>query len=293
MLRPVRLVHVRRLLYLRRWPLIAVTVGLALIIGISAVPARGTHPSLARSASPTFSGIRPSPSVAQPDSPAPTLRPTKATANRSPAASDVFAPIGSVLLSVPTQSQLPDLPNGCEVTSLSMLLTAGGIPVDKDVLAREQATDPTPPVFSGPPGDFYSISRWGNPNRAFVGNVEGYGYGIYHAPLARLLNSKTNGHALDLTGRPFSEILARLRLGTPIVVGTTSTFAPPTRWVTWTTPEGPVRATQLEHAVLLVGYTRERLVVNNPLTGRREQVSPAPFIAAWQQMGRQALTLTR
>jgi uncharacterized protein YvpB len=173
-----------------------------------------------------------------------------------------------------------------------MLLTAGGTPVDKELLAREQPTDTTPPVFSGPPGDFYSISRWGNPNKGFVGNVEGYGYGIYHAPLARLLNSKTQGHALDLTGRPFSEILARLRLGTPIVVWTTSTFAPPTRWVTWKTPQGPVRATQLEHAVLLVGYTPEKLIVNNPLTGRREQASPAPFIAAWQQMGRQALTLT-
>jgi len=292
MLRPRRVVYMRRLLYVRRWPLIAVTVGLALTIGIGAVHAQGTHPSGAQSASPTISGIGPSPSVVQPDSPAPTPIPTKATARPSVAASDVFAPIGSVLLSVPTQSQLPDLPNGCEVTSLSMLLTAGGIPVDKDVLAREQATDPTPPVFSGPPGDFYSISRWGNPNKGFVGNVEGYGYGIYHAPLARLLDSKSQGHALDLTGRPFSEILARLRLGKPIVMWTTSTFAPPTRWVTWKTPEGPVRATQLEHAVLLVGYTREKLVVNNPLTGRREQVSPAPFIAAWRQMGRQALTLT-
>ncbi len=293
MLRPHRLAYMRRLLYRLRWPLIAVTVGLALTIGISAVPAAGIHPSVAQSSSPTISRIGPSPSVAQPGTPVPTPIPTKAIASPSPAASDDFAPIGSMLLSVPAQSQLPDLPNGCEVTSLSMLLTAGGTPVDKDVLAREQPTDATPPVFSGPPGDFYSISRWGNPNTAFVGNVEGYGYGIYHAPLARLLNSKTNGHALDLTGRPFSEILARLRLGTPIVLWTTSTFAPPTRWVTWKTPQGPVRATQLEHAVLLVGYTRDKLVVNNPLTGRREQVSPAPFIAAWQQMGRQALTLTR
>lgn len=292
MLRSRRLAYMRRVLYIRRWPLIAVALGLALTIGISSVPAQGTYPSVAKSASPTTSGIGPSPSVAQPGTPAPTPIPTKATASPSLAASDDFAPIGSVLLSVPTQSQLPDLPNGCEVTSLSMLLTAGGTPVDKELLAREQPTDPTPPVFSGPPGDFYSISQWGNPNTAFVGNVEGYGYGIYHAPLAKLLNSKTQGHALDLTGRPFSEILARLRLGTPIVLWTTSTFAPPTRWVTWTTPQGPVRATQLEHTVLLVGYTPDKLIVNNPLTGRREQVSPAPFIAAWQQMGRQALTLT-
>ena len=294
-----RVVSMRRLVSKRRWPLIAVTLGLALAIGISALPAQGTHRSAAVSApaSATTNRFGPSPSVTQPQvpvpTPAPTPMPTKASPTLAPTGSDVFAPIGSVLLSVPTQSQLPDLPNGCEVTSLSMLLTAWGSPVDKDVLAREQPTDPTSPVFSGPPGDFYSISRWGDPNTAFVGNVEGYGYGIYHAPLARLLNSKTQGHALDLTGRPFSEILARLRLGRPVVVWTTSTFAPTTRWVTWTTSTGPFRATPFEHAVLLVGYTRDKIIVNNPLTGRQEQVSPAPFIAAWQQMGRQALTLTR
>src|SRR5665811_2281455 len=269
MLRPRRLAYMRRLLYRLRWPLIAVTVGLALTIGISAVPAAGIHPSVAQSSSPTISRIGPSPSVAQPGTPVPTPIPTKAIAIPSPAASDDFVPIGSVLLSVPTQSQLPTLPNGCEVTSLSMLLTAWGRQVDKDVLAREQPTDPTSPVFSGPPGDFYSISRWGDPNTAFVGDVEGYGYGIYHAPLARLLNSKTQGHALDLTGRPFSEILARLRLGRPVVVWTTSTFAPTTLWVTWTTSTGPFRATPFEHAVLLVGYTRDKIIVNNPLTGRQ------------------------
>ena len=53
------------------------------------------------------------------------------------------------------------------------------------------------------------------------------------------------------------------------------------RWVTWTTSEGPVRPTRLEHAILLAGYTGEKLIVNNPLAGRQEQVSQAPFIAAY------------
>jgi uncharacterized protein YvpB len=196
-----------------------------------------------------------------------------------------------MLLNVPLQAQLPELPNGCEVTSLSMLLTARGTPVSKLVLADEQPTNHAQPAFAGTVGDFYAISRWANPNTAFVGNVRGkYGYGIYHAPLAKLLNDKAQGAALDLSGRRFSQILAQLRTGTPIVLWTTTTFRPPTRWVTWSTPEGPFRATKLEHAVLLVGYTRTKLIINNPLTGRQQQVAAAPFIAAWQQMGRQALT---
>jgi uncharacterized protein YvpB len=219
------------------------------------------------------------------------VTPGTSTPVRPAVASDVFKPIGTVRLNVPVQNQLPELPNGCEVTSLSMLLTARGTPVSKLVLAGEQPTNHAKPVFAGADGDFYAISRWTNPNAAFVGNVRGkYGYGIYHGPLAQLLNTKIQGEALDLSGRRFSEILDQLRTGTPVVVWTTTTFRPPTRWVTWSTPEGPFRATKVEHAVLLVGYTRTKLIINNPLTGQQQQVAPAPFIAAWQQLGRQALT---
>lgn len=216
---------------------------------------------------------------------------TPATAP-APAADDVPRS-GTALIDVPTQSQLPALPNGCEVTSLSMLLGFAQRPVDKLVLARRQDTDRGQPVFAGTQHDFYSISRWGNPNNSFVGRVDGrYGYGIYHGPLARLLDRQLPGRSDDLTGRPFSEVLARVRQGTPVVLWTTTTFRPPSRWVTWATPNGPFRATQAEHAVLLIGYTPGHLVINNPLSGQRESVQAAPFLVSWQQMGRQALTVT-
>lgn len=212
----------------------------------------------------------------------------------SAAASDDVPRSGTALIDVPTQSQLPALPNGCEVTSLSMLLAFAQRPVDKLVLARTQDTDRGQPVFAGAQGDFYGISRWGNPNDSFVGRVDGrYGYGIYHGPLAKLLDRQVPGRSVDLTGRPFSDVLARLRQGTPVVLWTTTTFRPPSRWVTWATPDGPFRGTQVEHAVLLVGYAPGRLVINNPLSGRRESIQSAPFVASWQQMGRQALTVSR
>jgi uncharacterized protein YvpB len=216
----------------------------------------------------------------------------KATPAPAPGSDDV-PQSGTALIDVPTQSQLPALPNGCEVTSLSMLLSFAQRPVDKLVLARTQDTDRGQPVFAGTQHDFYSISRWGNPNDSFVGRVDGrYGYGIYHGPLARLLDRQLPGRSDDLTGRPFSEVLEHLRQGTPVVLWTTTTFRPPSRWVTWATPNGPFRATQAEHAVLLIGYTPGHLVINNPLSGQRESVQAAPFLVSWQQMGRQALTVT-
>jgi len=218
---------------------------------------------------------------------APTAAPVP-TPNPDP---DAFAATDEVLLSARVQGQLPELANGCEVTSLSMLLSAVGRPADKMVLTKQQPTNPEQPVFARE-GDFSSITAWGNPNRAFVGDVyNSYGYGIYHGPIAGLLETKVPGRSLDLSGQRFSDVLAQLRRGVPVMLWTTTSLRPPPTWVTWETPDGPIRATQLEHAVLLVGYTPDSLIINNPLTGRQEAVAPEPFIASWQQMGRQAVSV--
>lgn len=250
----------------------------------------------ARTGGPSASGApAPAPAAAS-GSPAPSRSPAAqgpAPDRSARAVSDVDAAAAGppVLVQAPVIRQLPELPNGCEVTSLAMLLAAVGTPVDKLTLAREQPIDPTQPVF-GTPGVFRTIERWGDPNKAFVGNPRGsYGYGIYHGPLTELLERTLPGRSLDLTGRPFQDVLAQLRAGVPVLLWTTTTMSPPTSWVTWQGPDGPVRATQQEHAVLLVGASAQGLVVNNPLTGRRELVPTASFVAAWQAMGRQAVSV--
>ena len=204
----------------------------------------------------------------------------------------MFASTTRVLIPVKIQSQLPVLPNGCEATSLSMLLSAAGAPVDKTILAKEQLTDPKQPVFATTRRDLTKIASWGDPERNFVGNVAGtYGYGIYHLPLARLLDSKLPGRARDLTGSSFQDILSQLDAGTPVLVWNTTSLRPTDQWVSWAGPNGPVQATFKEHAVLLVGHTPTQLIINNPLSGRQETVEPEPFITAWRQLGRQALTV--
>ena len=198
-------------------------------------------------------------------------------------------PITSILLNVAPQSQEPQLPNGCEVTSLSMLLSAVGHPVSKMVLAREQPLDPTKRVEKN--GRFV---YWGDPNKGFVGSVYVWadGYGIYHGPLTHLLNSIVPGRALDLTGKPFNDILRVVASGTPVEAWTTTTFYPTSHWLTWQSPEGRIRATLYEHAVLIVGYNQNDIFINNPLNGEQAQaVNRKEFILAWRQLGRQAITV--
>ncbi len=192
------------------------------------------------------------------------------------------------MIRVPPQSQMPQLLNGCEVTSLSMLLTAVGHPVDKMTLANEQPKDPTPLKMNA----HKQIISWGNPNVGFVGSVTDYGYGIYHGPIVRLINQILPGRGVDLTGKPFQDILSVVANGTPVELWATATFKPTNDWVTWSSPEGPVKATWEEHAVLLVGYNQTQLFVNNPLNGEQAQpVSKQEFLEAWRQLGEQAVTI--
>lgn len=197
----------------------------------------------------------------------------------------------SVRLDVPAEKQLPELPNGCEVTSLSMLLTAIGHPVDKMTLAKEEPADTTPIAYG--PGQ--SIVFWGDPNKGFVGKVDGSpGYGIYHGPIASLINQILPGKAVDLSGHPFTDLLATVAHQTPVMVWTTADFQPTSDWVTWNSPDGPVRATFSEHVVLLVGYNSTQLFVNDPLDGAKAKpVNRQAFIAAWEQLGKQAVTIER
>ncbi len=198
---------------------------------------------------------------------------------------------GGVLLHVPSESQLPLLYNGCEVTSLSMLLDYLHINETPLSLAHAIVRDKTPLVTNGNG----QILSWGDPNRGFVGSISGHapGFGVYHHPIDVLLNRYVSGHAQDLTGDHFADLLAALRSGRPVIVWTTINFSPDISWITWHSPEGLIKTTMAEHAVLLVGYDTRDVYVNNPLNGAKAQPVPRQiFRKTWILMGRQAVTVT-
>jgi uncharacterized protein YvpB len=197
-------------------------------------------------------------------------------------------PKASAMLDAPLIKQYPELPSGCEVTSLTMLLQYAGIQKTKLELAAEMKKDDTPIRFD----DSGSIVYWGNPNTGFVGDVTGKtrGFGIYHAALMPLLKTYVPG-AIDLTGQPFEELEKQIADGYPVVVWSTIDYAVPSRWVEWESPLGRVKTTFAEHAVLLVGYDEANVYVNDPISGKKgAAVEKAQFLASWEAMGKQALS---
>ncbi len=201
-----------------------------------------------------------------------------------------FAPATSyaaTLLDAPLISQLPELKNGCEVTSLAMLLQYRGIPVSKMTLANQVIKDPTPYRVVG------GVTYWGNPNTGFVGDITGQtiGYAAYHGPIFQL--AKQYANVIDLTGNSFDVIGHQLDKGKPVWVISTSTFdtVPDNQWQTIQTPLGPLLITFHEHSVLLTGYDANYVYFNDPLANiKNRKVSRAAFIRGWEQFGRQAIT---
>lgn len=193
-----------------------------------------------------------------------------------------------MIQNVPLYSQLPELPRGCEVTSLSMLLASKNIEVSKMELAENVKKDNTPYRVDG--GKIY----YGNPHDGFVGdmyNLNNNGLGVYNEPLFALMESYLPYKSLNITGCDFEEVLRFVNYDSPVLVITNVNYnvLPMSDFVTWNTPSGAIDVTYKEHAVVVVGYDSQYIYINDPLNKTRV-VDVNQFRLAWEQMGRQALT---
>ncbi|RYL94364.1 hypothetical protein EWI07_05945 [Sporolactobacillus sp. THM7-4] len=190
-------------------------------------------------------------------------------------------------VSAPFVSQKPELPNGCEITSLTMLLNSADIPVDKMTLAREIKKVP-----------FSSDKYMGNPNEGFVGNMyhgnkNNPGLAVYHGPIADLAGKYLGDRVIDLTGSNWTRVERQISQGQPVWVITSINFqpVPDSGWRTWRTRQGTLRISFLEHSVLVTGYDSEHVYFNDPLSNRHGSKASKPaFIKVWKQFGSQAVS---
>jgi uncharacterized protein YvpB len=190
------------------------------------------------------------------------------------------------ILEVPliTQMSAPKLYNGCEVTSLAMILNYRGYHVTKNELANSIARVPLT----------YSSGLHGNPNVGFVGNMEvGPGYAVYNGPIYNLAKKYAGDEVVNLTNHPFTDLLARVYQGEPVWVITTSSFAPVSDFKTWNTPQGTIRITFSEHSVVITGYDANYVYINNPYGQKNQRVNRSSFEKAWVQMGSQAIVIEK
>ncbi|MCH4009057.1 C39 family peptidase [Companilactobacillus sp.] len=153
---------------------------------------------------------------------------------------------------VPLIAQRPELPNGCEITAVTMMLQYAGANVDKMQLAKE-------------------MPRNSDPNYGYIGQPwDSTGITIFPNALMSLVE-KYAGTAKDLTGQNFDAIKYQIDIGHPVV--------------TWNTLHGfPY------HALTVTGYDSQYVYYNDCWTDVSTQMDINAFIQNWNTQNRRAIS---
>lgn len=198
----------------------------------------------------------------------------------------------SVRLQAPTIGQHPQLPRGCEVTSLAMLLRYYDVEVDKMELAQKIKKDKT--TYKQTDEGIY----FGNPNEGFVGDMYSFsnpGLGVYHGPIADLAREYLGDQVLDFSGGSFYQIFQHINADRPVWVITNTAYKKldDSHFQTWQTDQGEIKITMKEHSVLVTGYDEEYIYFNDPMKAEIRKAPINNFREAWVQMGKQAITVIK
>jgi uncharacterized protein YvpB len=181
------------------------------------------------------------------------------------------------------QMDQPRLYNGCEITSLAMLLQYNGFDVTKNELADQVKRVPLT----------YENGLKGDPNEGFVGNMEdGPGLGVYHGPIYELARSIAGERVTDLSGQDISKLYIELSKGHPVWVITTANFTKVNDIKQWETPNGKVDITYSVHSVVVTGYNEKDVFVNDPYGYKNREVDRKQFEQSLGQLGNQMVVIS-
>lgn len=182
--------------------------------------------------------------------------------------------------------QRPELPTGCEVTSLTALLQYLGFDVDKTTMAE----------------DFLPCSYDTAKNTlddAYIGLPQASdGFGCYAPVLVKaadayLKTQDSEKQGLDLTGSSEETICRYVASGYPVVMWITIGLYDVYEEEGWTTEDGrTVMWCDLEHCVLLHGYDKENdlVYVCDPLNGD-VTYSMERYFQIYEDMHQRAMTV--
>lgn len=197
---------------------------------------------------------------------------------------------------VPMILQNPGYYNGCEAASSTMLLQYYGYHYK---MAEVVKSIPTIPLQRHN-GRLYGA----NPNEAFTGSMVHEGYGIYTKPMVdvvnRLISKKEGKHQVrSLIGESVEKLLYEVSEGHPVQIWATASmmnvkYSGTKSWYI-KTRAGKYTDEQYhfplsEHCMLLVGYDKNNVIINDPLRGQ-VRYSIKAFREAFESMGAQALMI--
>jgi uncharacterized protein YvpB len=205
---------------------------------------------------------------------------------------------GKVLINVPIVNQYPEMPVGCEISAATSLINYMGFKISdtdfaKKYFPHEEEADnygfwyDEDDVFHGP-----------DPNKEFIGNPFGWGYGIYPAAVARAMNTYflnvgSTSRAVAVNGLIEEDFKRLIDGGVPVIVWATLdmdsfNYRDPGVWIT---PDGKeITWYKGSHTLLLCGYDDDAFFFMDP--NDKDEIIPygkSLFMTRFKEAGEKAI----
>lgn len=190
---------------------------------------------------------------------------------------------GSCRLDVEAVLQNPELPTGCEITSLNTVLRYNGFDIDKVELCENYLTV-----------DYYAAYTF---DEAYIGDPKSAtGFGCYSPVITETANkffteNDDSWKALDISGTSLHDLFYQLEKDRPVVVWSSMNLNDVVWRYQWTTDDGDEAwFPEMEHCMVLTGYDFDSGVVYtaDPLKGSMEY-SMERFEYIYDEMKQQAV----
>lgn len=157
--------------------------------------------------------------------------------------------------------QMPNLPTGCEITSLTAVLNYWGYGVDKETMVDKYLEK----------GQLGQVTAY----EAFIGVPSSTaGYGCFAPVIQRAANkylSEQNSfyRAYDLTGAALEDLYKEINQNHPVIVWATINMEEPRYYPQWKLPDGTYSWIGREHCLVITGYNKNTnsVYVMDPLRG--------------------------
>lgn len=183
-----------------------------------------------------------------------------------------------------TYSQFPKYPTGCESAALYILLKYYNIDVTMENIVSNLKKGDLP----------YSVGSkkyGGNPEIEFIGDPKtNYSYGVYNKPIAEVAN-KYKPNVNSKIGLDFDKMLEIVKEKKPVMVWTTINLSKPYISNTWTykATEEQIKWISGEHAMVVIGYNKNEIIVSDPYTGTIRYFNKEKFKERYNYLGRRAI----
>lgn len=200
----------------------------------------------------------------------------------------------SVYIDMENVLQLPELPVGCEITALTILLRYCGFDADKTDLAKNYL-----PISWGnvryEDGKTYKDSFYDY----FIGDPFSRGYGCFSGAIEKAANSYISDHGggftvINISGSHPDVLYDYLAAGTPVLCWATDGMIEPEYYETW---YDNATGEQLdwylnEHCFVLAGFnmSADLVTLNDPMKGIIDY-DINKFETRYDQMHRQAIVI--